>query len=307
MPWPAAHHQSCAVSESGPRPLPKPAPIVARAVWTLAALLLLVACGAGAPQAPDLFPAAQAIPGWSVSEEVTTFDHETIYSLVNGQADAFFAYGFERVGAQSYTNADGAVLRMLVWQVETPADAFGLFTANAADSRYAIGNDGEMDPGRRVAFWQDRYYVQISTLQPVAEADLVSFAEAAAAALPAGGSRPGLVAQLPDAGLVAESVRFFHEEISIQSELWLGGENRLGLGRETDGALARYELADQVTVQLLLVQYPDEQAAADGLAALRSGEVGDVLAADTRGALLGAVFGTAAEDMANTLLQEALE
>jgi len=47
---------------------------------------------------------------------------------------------------------------------------------------------------------------------------------------------------LADEGMVERSAVFFHEEISIQDRLWLGGENRLGLSPKTDGILARYEV-----------------------------------------------------------------
>jgi hypothetical protein len=159
---------------------------------------------------------------------------------VDGQAEAFFAYGFEQVAVRRYENAEGAVLRVEVWQLATPADAYGLFTASITGTPAAIGNDGDADPGRRLAFWQDRYTVHVRARQELDDADLWGFGEAVSAALPEGGERPALVDRLPPDGLVERSAIFFHEEISIQSDLWLGGENLLGLGLETDGVLARW-------------------------------------------------------------------
>ena len=106
--------------------------------------------------------------------------------------------------------------------------------------------------------------------------------------------------------MVPRSGIFFHEEISIQNEVWLGGENILGLSPDTDGVLARYE-SDGGTARLLLIAYPDAGAASAGLAALQGGEIEGLVAAEARANLLGAVFGEMDEAAASALLEEALK
>jgi len=258
-------------------------------------------------------PTPVAVPGWTSAGDGRTYDSETIFRLVNGQADAFFAYGFERVSVRDYEDAEGALLSVEIWQLATPADAYGLFTASITGTPAEIGNDGDADPGRRLAFWQDRYFVHVRSRGKVDDADLWSFAEAASAALPVGEERPALAARLPADGLVERSGIFFHEEISIQDKLWLGGENLLGLSPETDGVLARYDL-DGADARLLLVQYPSSEAASAGLAALRqaqdsalkASQIDSLVAADARGDLLGVVFGEVNPAAAQGLLEEAL-
>jgi hypothetical protein len=98
---------------------------------------------------------------------------------------------------------------------------------------------------------------------------------------------------------------FFHQGISIQSELWLGGENLLGLGPETDGILARYEVVGAVA-RLLLVQYSGAEVASAGLTALEGSPIGGLVTANVHDALLGAVFGEVDVAEANTLLSETL-
>ncbi|MCP4513989.1 MAG: hypothetical protein GY824_02000, partial [Delftia sp.] len=204
--------------------------------------LLLTGCPPYPTPLDSVFPDADTLPDWTTTRDVELFDSENIFDLVNGQADAFFVYGFEQVAVQSYENGDGAVLGVEVWQLATPTDAYGLFTTNASGEPAAIGNEGSADPGRRLAFWQDCYYVHVRARQELDDAILREFAEAISAALPSGGERPALVDQLPPAGMAERSALFFHEEISIQHEIWLGGENLLGLSPETDGVLARYDV-----------------------------------------------------------------
>ena len=70
--------------------------------------------------------------------------------------------------------------------------------------------------------------VQVRARSELDDAALRGFAQAIAMALPVGGETPALVKRLPPDGLVERSAVFFHEEISIQNKLWLGGENVLG-------------------------------------------------------------------------------
>lgn len=269
-------------------------------------MLLLAACASSPSPPSDVFPAAGAVSDWSPVGEAEVFDAETLFDLVNGQAECFFAYNFQQVTVQDYQNTAGSVLSVELWQMATPADAYGLFTASIAGVPAPIGNDGDTDPGRRLAFWQDRFYVHVRARQGVPDADLTAFGQAVAAALPPGGERPALVDRLPSARLVERSLIYFHQEISIQNELWLGGVNLLGLNLETEGVLARYDV-DGAEASMLLIRYPDAGAAAAALAALQGGQVDDIVTADTRDHLLGAVIGEVETQAASRLLATALD
>jgi hypothetical protein len=261
---------------------------------------------------PRVFPAANAIAGWTPAGEARVYNRDNLYDMVDGQADGFFVYGFEQVAAQRYQDTAGATLEVDIWQVATPADAYGLFTAGLAGQPASIcpstGSagcyEGDADPGRRLAFWQDRYYVQVYGRQPVPDADLQAFARAVSAALPAGAERPVLTSRLPKDGLVERGFVFFHEEISIQTQVWLGGQNMLGLSPHTNGILARYDTNGGMAY-LLLIEYPEAKAASNGLAALKAGQVEGLVAADVRDNLLGAVFGQVDETAADELLAKA--
>ncbi len=280
--------------------------------FTLLLILLLAGCSgqyAPSPVAtpvalPGVLPAANVIAGWTPTGEAQVYHRENLYDLVDGQAESFFAYGFEQVATQKYRNATGVVMRVELWQLATPADAYGLFTTRRSGVPTAIGNEGDSEPGRRLSFWQNRYCAHVSANQELPDADVLAFAQAIAAALPTGGERPALVNRLPTTE--KEGDVFFHEEISIQSELWLGGENILGLSSDTQGVMARYNLGG-ATARLLLIQYPSADKAAAGLAALKSSQVKDLVKAEARDNLLCAVFGRAGDAAAQTLLAEVLQ
>ena len=281
--------------------------------WVLFLVLVAAFLSACAGKKPvsvstpvDFAKAFPAISGWTVSEPLQTYDHDHLFNLVDGQADSFFVYGFEQVATQRYQDAAGVRLNAEIWRLATPADAFGLFTTGRAGTSASIGNEGDADPGLRIAFWQDRYFASVSVDQPVPDDTLIAFAKAIAAGLPSGGEQPAVMGRLPQSNMVERSAMFFHEEMSVQMEVWLGGENMLKLSQDTDGALARYTIGD-VTARLMLIQYPSAAQASDGLKALQAGDVSDLAASNVNGSLLGAVFGKVDAFQAQTLLQEALK
>jgi hypothetical protein len=268
-------------------------------------VLMLVACGGREFLLEGAFPGERDLTGWQPVGDLALFDEQTLYDLVNGQAEAYFTYGFQQVAVRGYEDGVGQRVDVEIWQLTTPSNAYGVFTANRAGEPVSFGNGGDADPGRRIAFWQDRYYVRIRTRQELPDAVLQVFGQALSAALPTGGQRPALVDRLPADGLVRHSAVFFHEEISIQSQLWLGGENVLALNAETDGTLATYEL-DGATAQLLLVEYSDGSSAALAREALVDSAAGGLIRAEVRGTTLGAVFGGVDEPTASRWLTEAL-
>lgn len=281
----------------------------------LALVLSLLVSGCMAPKPTPtspafdptgLFPAATIIPGWQISQKLTTYNRDNLFNLVDGQAESFFAYGFEQVAVQRYQDSAGVLMNVEIWQLATSADAYGLFSAGRTGGPATMGNEADSDPGRRLAFWQDRYFVNLNAAQPVPDATLQTLARAISGKLPTGGQRPALIDRLPGAGLVEHSAIFFHEEMSVQMEVWLGGENLLGLSQATNGVLGRYQLGDS-NVRLMLVEYPTSGQSAKGLKALQNGGLADLVASDAHGALLAAVFGKVDIAQAQSLLQEALK
>ena len=252
-----------------------------------------------------VFPAAGAVKGWKVSEVVKTYNTQSLFDLVDGQSESYFAYGFKQVQVQRYADEGGGRLNMEVWEVNDPASAFGLFSAYQTGQTAGIGVDSGLEKGRRLIFWQNRYYVVINAEQDTPDADLLAFGRTAADGLPKEGERPTLVMRLPQQGLENNGVLYFHEEISVQNDVWLGGSNVLGLSQKTNGVLGRYTLAGAKAV-LILVEYPEAGEATAAQQALPGAQVSDLLAARVEGKVLGAVFGKVDKLTAQDLLQKGL-
>jgi hypothetical protein len=103
-------------------------------LFALFAACALVACTArteALPPPQNALPAADAVAGWTRTKDSATYDQETLYDFMNGAADLYFTYGFERLAVGNYAHAGGDVLQVEVYRVATDADAYGLFTYNS--------------------------------------------------------------------------------------------------------------------------------------------------------------------------------
>jgi hypothetical protein len=276
---------------------------------------LLAACAAllagcapsGAKKPAEALPGAGAIAGWTPAGGIRTYSRQTLFDYIDGASEFYFTYTFEELATNRYANEAGMALNVEVWRLTEPEDAYGLFSGHGDGEPASVGNanDAVLDPGSRLIFWQERFYVNLSAWDSVSDEDLTLFGEFISKSLPSGGERPKLVDRLPSGGLTAASVKYFHMELAIQDQLWLGGENSLGLGTDTDAVFARYRQGN-LEWQLLLVQYPNAARADAGLQALLSGKVEGFAAADRNEALLGAVFGWNGGTAAQTALAAAL-
>jgi len=276
---------------------------------------MLVACAKGTPGLPaptealpaaaEVLPVAGAAAGWQRDGQVKTYDHDSLYNFMDGAADLYFTYGFEELAVASYVHAAGGALQVQVYRVATDADAYGLYTYSSYGQPIALGVDGELDSGNRLAFWQARTFVQVLAREAVSDDVLRAMGAAVASALPQGGQRPPLVDHLPKEGLQAGSVRFFRQKMALDNLLWLGTEDVLGLSTDADGVIARYDVSGQ-PVDLLLIAFPEGSRAQQAQSGLQAAGLEDLIDTAVKGVTLGAVFGAVDATGAAGLLAQAM-
>jgi len=279
-------------------------------ISSLFVLLILIgstSCSAISPTKSfsSYFPQGNTAFPWTPTGDFQTYNQQTLFNYVDGQADSFLAYNFIQVGVQRYQDSQGNVITVEIWQLATDADAYGVFTISRAGTPINIGNEGDGDPGLRIIFWQDQFFVQIHSNESMPEDALLTLAMAVSANLPQGGSQPGLVKQLPPPGLDTSRVIYFHQETSIQSQVWLGGTNIMGLGPVTNGVLGPYLINGQ-SVYLLLIEYPTSDKATIGSKALQAAGIDNFVTCSQLDKLVGAVFGTIDLNSATELVKQAL-
>ena len=256
-----------------------------------------------------------ASPGGRPADPPTSYDPETIYAYIDGQAEVYLAYGMRRCVSRRFRGPEGeADLVADAFELASPEDAFGVFTHDRDGEPAEVGTDSLVRFGW-LSYWKGPYFVSI-----VAEKDtersrqaVLDLGRAIAAQLPQTGTRPAIAADLPADRLEPRSVRFLRHPQILNTHVFVSDENVLGLSADTAAALGTYR-ADEAIAHVLLVDYPDATratAAADAFrkALLRGARGDDPVELETRGlfavraldrrvvAVLGATTAALARDL----------
>ena len=199
----------------------------------------------------------ETIDGWKKAGPPVLYTRQNLSNYIDGGAELYLSYNF--MGSLSVKYADPAdnEISVDIFDMGTPFDAFGVFAHTRETIETGYGQGSEYADGL-LTFWKDRYYVSIMGYpETAALKDVVSkLGRAIAGAIESDGPLPPIIALLPAENLLAETVRYFHHYIWLNSFYFVSNENVLDIGGDTPAALAKYRQAGS-TFFLLLVRYPD--------------------------------------------------
>ena len=209
--------------------------------------------------------------GWQASGDAVSYDAESIFGYIDGHAEVYLAYGMRRCLSRRYVSSAGAEVVVDLFEMASPADAYGVFTHDLSGETMAVGHGARLRPGW-LSLWYGRWFVSLysdGVVEPQREAT-VGLARAMVESIPdqGNGAVPELVEALPEDGLVPSSERFLRSFGILNTHLYLGPEDPFGLGPDSSAVLAEYDRGGE-TAYLLLIELPElgrAQAAVDEFA-----------------------------------------
>ena len=223
------------------------------------------ACGGGEAMLPD------EAGLWKAEGPAKAYDRDTLYDYIDGSAEVYLAYAFRKLVTRRYVREGQPAIAADVFDMRTPADAYGIFSFERMGRHVGIG-DGSEYGGAILRFWQGRYFVCVSAPKETeaVKRAILALGRRISAALPKPGAQPPkIVSLLPPRGLRAERVRYFHQHGSLNYHFFLSTENILKLGADTEAVLAQYETGG-ARARLLLVRYPSQERAQQALDSFRA-------------------------------------
>ena len=273
-------------------------------------------------RAQDLASLGAAVPrrvaGFAAEGPDATYDRKTIFDYIDGGAEVYLAYDMRGCLSRRYVASGEPAVVLDLFDMGTSGEAFGVFTLDRDGEPLDVGEDGLGREGW-IRFWKGRFFVSIYTERETAGAReaALRLARAIEAVIREKGERPKILGRLPKGGLQKQSIRYLHSHILLETHARLSDENVLGLGPDTEVALASY-VREGKRARLLLVSYPDEARAAaarkrylslraaggaskQGIAA----EGGMGSASAQSGRLLAIVLDAESHSLAEALLKEA--
>lgn len=142
-------------------------------VWVLGWLMLLWACAAPSSAANPssdssllgLLPGPEAIQGWAPAGNPQTAEGQDLFSLIDGGAELFLRFGFERSVTQEYADGKGGAMRLEIYRMQDQAGARDVYAQRIGreTAPLRIGVAG-VQGDYYLIFWQDRYFVTVTAL-----------------------------------------------------------------------------------------------------------------------------------------------
>ena len=181
----------------------------------LAATALLACAGKTAPAAapgPAPKPVGLAdLPGFTGDDVgVETFGREDLFNAINGAAELYLAYGFDKLWMREY-RAEGSSIRVMLFDMGTPLEAFGVFAKErpAGATALDVGGAAVAWPPRQCSMFAARFYAKVDALEGQLDAARCRpVLEAVAAGLPGEVGPPPEFGDLPPAARDLGLARF---------------------------------------------------------------------------------------------------
>jgi hypothetical protein len=230
------------------------------------ATMLLVAAGdlsmggvsmsGSAPGFPLQLPGRVA--GWAAVGEDKFYTTDNLFEYIDGGAELYLSYGLSSVLARNYTREGEPDITVDLFDMGSSENAFGVFSHSRETIDSSFGQGSQYTKGL-LLFWKDRFYVSIlaSPETKASKAAVFALARSIEAQIENEGPLPGILEYLPQDSLIAESVRYFHHYIWLNSHYFISDENILHIGENTQAVLAKYRDGGK-RWYLVLVEYPSD-------------------------------------------------
>lgn len=223
--------------------------------FAITAMLNLLPTITRAQNLNDYLP--DSLQGWDLAIDDRKYSPETLYDYIDGGAELYLSYGMKEVICRIYKNEKQEEIRVEVFDMVKPEDAFGVFSHTRDKDEKLYGQGSQYFTGTLI-FWKDHYYVSITANDEneVIRESIHSLALQIDKKISTTGNLPDIINMLPLEGLQQDAYIFFHHYIWLNSHYYIADDNFLAIDENTQAVLAGYGDKEN-RVHLLLINYPD--------------------------------------------------
>lgn len=258
------------------------------------------------------------IMGWTKIEQDEIYDRVTLYDYMNGGAEVYLAFDFQKVFVRKYSGPDDNEITLDIYDMGSSSEAFGIFSCDREDDEIGVGQGSELGPGL-LRFWKDKYFVSIMVMGDESQAEpvMIGLAKSVEGLIPKKGPEPEILKIIPEKGLKRSRISYFHSAVNLNNRFYIASENILQLTNKTDCVFAEYYENGQALGFLLVVRYETEKKAQTAYKSFlqiympEAVEKGEVQAEDglwtvthIKGSNIGIVFEAAEKAAALRILSE---
>ena len=208
----------------------------------LSLVLFLSASASFSTHAADdmgsFMPTGYCGAGWKIEGKALFYDRDTLSDRINGEAELYTPYGFDRMVAVRYSseNSPAAGIDVEIYRMGSLLDAFGMYSnyRQKDGQRINIGAESNLS-GAQLFLYQGRYFIHVQvTGADSSHSDAVTAcAKLVAASLPGESSRPAELSAFDRPEIVKGTERYLPQSLlgydflnrGLMAEVVSGGAN----------------------------------------------------------------------------------
>ena len=207
-----------------------------------------------------ILPGDEFYPGWKKSGRLVTFTRADLYNYIDGGAELFLEFGFEKLYVQRYRLGESE-LSLEIYEMENPSSAFGVYLAKCGQETPVEGlaarSSGEES---QFTILRERYFIHINNFSGGKELVPVMRALASETLKNLPPDRPvALLDYLPKENLIKSSERLIRGPYALQPIFTFGEGDILLLEGKIFGVVGNYRSETRTIFTLIIIPYPDER------------------------------------------------
>jgi len=217
-------------------------------------------------------PGDNFFPGWTKSGKAAIFIRADLFNHIDGGAELFIEFGFERVAVQRYMKGlDGLTLE--VYEMKSPESALGVYLMKCGrETPFPDVPARNSSEPAQFTILKGNYFILINNsggdknLVP----SMTALARTVLEKIPVNSEPSRLFDRLPKEGRLAGSERLFCGPLALQPFYTFGEGDLFNLQGKIFGVLANYKSGPSVVFTRLIIAYPDKKQALEAYKNLRS-------------------------------------
>jgi hypothetical protein len=209
-----------------------------------------------------MLPPDGLVPGWTKSEPAKEFGRGDLFDYIDGGAEIFLEFGFDKLLVQSYKNG-ASELVLEIYQMESPDSALGIYLMKCGLETPVEGiPDRNSGDKTQLTILKGRAFIHVNnmdggdSLLPA----MVGLARGLLQAIPLEKTSV-IFDQLPEKDRIKGSERIIRGAYALESIFTFGQGDVLKLGGKIFALAADYQDKSAGFSTRLVINYPDETAA----------------------------------------------
>jgi hypothetical protein len=205
----------------------------------------------------NLLPQAGEVNSWAPDGHAQLAVGEDLFLLINGGAEIYHEYGFERCVFQTYLSDDGYSINVEIYEMDGPQAAYGIFTFKRSDNGIPveIGHEGSYE-SYYIIYWRGKFLVNVIALGDWdgARDDIYQIASTFDTKIKTQAERPHIISFLPAENILPNGITYLRGSLALFNKYLFAHDDIFGL---KEGAIGEYE---DYTVFIFRYSDPQESA-----------------------------------------------